>query len=149
MFFDRLPPDELAPALDIAWTCGHGSVHQACDDEFVDVLDLFRYARFELPSGRGDAGDVADGLSWTLSRDMACWFAVNYSARDAGDPVVLKAVIPSQYVLFYGAETEQKIIADLQMLLCSEVDGNADDWRQRAAIQAKAMGRFNHIGPPD
>jgi hypothetical protein len=90
-----------------------------------------------LPVWRGVAvrdahpAHAAIGLSWTRSRDIACWFATFYLAR--GDlpgarPFVFSvALLPEEIVALYDVRGEQEVIVDPAMLELNEgpikVDG--------------------------
>jgi hypothetical protein len=48
------------------------------------------------------------GLSWTLSRDVACWFAYR---RDFPKPLVIRAsVSPSEIILWDNDRSEEEVI---------------------------------------
>ncbi len=63
-----------------------------------------------------DLADSAIGLSWTCSRDVACWFATTYHehARQPGIRclVFTTVVEPSAIIAFNDARGEQEVLVD-------------------------------------
>lgn len=81
---------------------------------YSTVIEMFRYADFDLPSHigttvkayRGTSGitafqSVATGMSWSLSRDVACHFAYASPMGVPRSPLVLEADIPRELILMY------------------------------------------------
>jgi hypothetical protein len=80
---------------------------------FNAVIEMFRYADFDLPSHigatvkayRGSSGltafQSACGMSWSLSRDVACHFAYASPIGVPREPLVIEAHIPREQILMY------------------------------------------------
>jgi hypothetical protein len=101
---------------------------------------MFRRAAFPLPpdlppvvriwrgcpGGGGRAG--ARGLSWSLRRDTACWFALWPRRFGApGKPLVLAADVPRSSLLFHtDARGEQEVVCF--NVRGARIDGDEADW---------------------
>jgi hypothetical protein len=48
----------------------------------------------------------AAAYSWTLNRDMACWFALRF-ADQARKPLMLAVVVPRGQIVLYTNEREE------------------------------------------
>jgi hypothetical protein len=93
------------------------------------------YRGIALP--QGDPGELACGVSWTRSRDIACWFATQYHTRNGNfsgvRPVVLRAVVePWEIVAFYNGRGEQEVIVAPGIFLVGAVmvDGTNIAWEE-------------------
>ena len=77
--------------------------------------------------------DVAIGLSWTLDRDTACWFAMRPAAHAYQKPFVVRRVIryPRQVLAHTNDRGENEIIVANPAGL-SDADGTIDDWTMAA-----------------
>ena len=65
-------------------------------------------------------GHAAIGLSWTRSRDIACWFATTYrnrAKRPGARPFVFTVqLLPSDILAFHDGRKEQEALVDLAAL---------------------------------
>src|SRR5690349_6090067 len=83
-----VPADALRAAVESGWDHDHVQMFEAFGRSLPKV---FRAAQFDvshLPKemdvwrgGRGSYVNLGLGCSWTLDRDIACWFAVSYRAH--------------------------------------------------------------------
>lgn len=119
----RVPPEAFRVALEDAWTQTHhynGVLREA--RSWAQFVRWCRYAAFELPDDipdpvtiyRGipdvEAWDAAHGVSWTLDRERAEWFANRWET----DPVVVACTVPKASLIFYSnAREEQEVIPDI------------------------------------
>jgi hypothetical protein len=76
-------------------------------------------------------GEAAIGLSWTRSRDIACWFATRHCNIGGVRPFVFQCVFfPHEIVALHDGRGEQEVLVDLAMLQWNEwitVDGTGID----------------------
>lgn len=125
--------------LEAAWNHDHQHVTVAAGNR-RRLRAMFQYAQFPLPdlpeivrAWRGTSGmtkaQASKGPSWTLDRNVACWFATRFAAS-YGSPLVLTADIRRSSILHYGNERDEHEIVVLDELKVS-VDGNQIDWRCR------------------
>jgi hypothetical protein len=112
------------------WDHGHHEIIEAFGsaDQFITALKdvapaLDLYPRNRVEIWRGTVLDTADplahsvGLSWTRSRNIACWFALyDYvpALQPSLIPVVLRAIVdPSTIVAMHDARAEQEVIVNV------------------------------------
>jgi hypothetical protein len=90
---------------------------------------------FGVPVSRARAG-----YSWTLDRDMACWFAVRF-ADQVRKPLVLAAEVARGEVVLYTNEREEAETVLMRPPTAS-VDGTPEEWQSRFdAVQAARRQR--------
>ena len=161
----RVPPDVLRPALRLAWDQDHASVLAAAGTP-RRVVELFRHAAFPIPEHlpeqvtvwRGAVGMsktiAARGVSWTVNRDVACWFACGHAPgfRGDGEPVVLRAEVPRSDIVYHSdADDEAEIILS-RMPQQVTVDGTAAEWQKagerHAAKRRRAEAAWPATPPP-
>ena len=104
MWDTKVPRPAFRVFLESAWEHDHGYVIDAAGTR-RRLAAMFRYAAFPLPDWieeavrvwRGTSGVSVNrartGYSWTLNRDMACWFAMRFHGP-ARKPLVLVAEVP-------------------------------------------------------
>jgi hypothetical protein len=69
---------------------------------------------------------AANGLSWTLSRDVACWFARRF-APESNRWIVVVADIDASDVIFWDDDRyEQEIV--LKSRVRASIDANPETW---------------------
>jgi hypothetical protein len=148
---EQLDKSLVFAAMLTAWDHDHHEVIEAFDSEynFVKALakvapEIRRKRRLTVYRGialrHGDPGELARGVSWTRSRDIACWFATVYHTRDgnvsAVRPVVLRAVVePWEIVAFHKGRREQEVIVSQQIFWdgAVRVDGTNIAWEELEA----------------
>ena len=124
-----------------AWNQGHRALIQ---DAGALISAMFRHAEFTLPAEipesvtvwRGGASpenafgveNLQKGAAWTLSREVACWFAMRH-ARPGNLPLVIKAEISKSAILLYENEREEEEVVVFDVATAG-VDGTKDDWRE-------------------
>lgn len=145
LFRARIPPREFGEALDLAWSLSHASVLDSVNRG--ELRAMFRYSDFSIPSDfpplvqawRGFAdvplAEGKRGLSWTLNRDVACFFAMRFETRK--QPLVITASVPRSAVLHYTNDRQEHevILFDVRD---AAADGNIEDWAARAAAYQSA-----------
>lgn len=124
-----------------AWMHGHQHVLAAADNDVRRLQSMFEHAAFdtsalpeELTVWRGTAGldhhAAADGLSWTTSRPMACWFAMRH-ASSLGSSLVLRRVVHRSEVAFFTNErNEAEVVIFGGADKMPAVDGTPDEWHR-------------------
>ena len=106
-----MPPNIFWNILEGAWTANDSTVLPAAGGDLSIVRELFRYAKFNvqslpefIPIWRGGCLDygpshVCEGLSWTMCRNVACYFATMKSRRSEHMPCVVSSKVPVKLVL--------------------------------------------------
>lgn len=85
----------------------HPDAHQMMDDEERAVFDALPDL---ITVFRGYEGEGEDGLSWTLSRERAEWFAARWQGIH-GEPQVVERLVPKTRVVAYlNGRSEQEVI---------------------------------------
>jgi hypothetical protein len=149
MYDAKVPADALRTALSGAWDHDHHEVLAAAAT-WRRFVAMFRRAAFPIPDlpatvtiWRGGRGrslvDVAAGISWTLNRDVACWFACVHRPlhrpRAAGHPIVVRMAVPRRVMIYWSNDRgEQEVIP--ATLRRATIDGDPDEWRARADLRA-------------
>jgi hypothetical protein len=101
------------------WNHDHDQLLAAVRHRGV-IRQMMKAAEFDHPfTGRvtvfrGAAGlslmNASKGLSWTVSRDVACWFALRFSRNDC-KPMVLRANIDAVDIVFWdNSRHEQEVV---------------------------------------
>jgi hypothetical protein len=113
---------------------------------------MFRYADFSPPAHlpevvrvwRGTHGitprDAAQGFSWTVDRDIACWFASRHEGRAAQ---VITADIPKEQITYFSNERGEQEAVLMRPPKSVSVDGNIEDWGMGHARYAKQIQESN------
>jgi hypothetical protein len=125
---------------------------------------MFRYAAFPLPADipevvrvwRGTSylseKESAKGYSWTIDRDIACWFAMRFADRN-NNPLVLAADVPKAEILLYHDERGEKE-AVLFKPPAYWIDGHPEEWREghkreSAKHKQHTQELFNSLPPTE
>jgi hypothetical protein len=116
-YYIGTPNPTYREIVDLAWSMDCGSVASAAKACRVPVRRMMKEARFDHPfSGeicvyRGAAGvspwRASRGLSWTTSRDVACWFAFR-SSWGTRKPIVVVANVAASKIVFYSDERDEQ-----------------------------------------
>ena len=100
----KIPVPSFRTFLGAVWRHDHRYLIEAAGT-CRTLRAMFRYARFAIPdhlpptirAWRATSfltrKQAERGYSWTLDRDVACWFAVRFSERN-GRPLVLATEVP-------------------------------------------------------
>jgi hypothetical protein len=145
--FARIPPREFSEALGRAWSLSHQAVLDAVNNR-RSLRAMFKYADCSIPDDlppvlqvwRGFAGaSLAKGkrgLSWTLSRDVACFFAMRWEFTRK-HPLVITANVPRGAVLHFSDDRGEAevILFDVRE---AAVDGGEADWALRCQAYQSA-----------
>ena len=138
-FWSGVPNPAYREIMRTVWNHDHGFLLGAVQNDRRLIRRMFRAAAFEHPFSRaitvyrGAAGvnavTASKGLSWTTSRDVACWFA--YRFQGDRPPIVLRATVDAADVVFWDDErNEQEVI--FKRPFSFEVDPDPDTWFQAA-----------------
>ena len=123
--------------LSAAWNHDHQWVIAAAGSRRT-LGAMFRYAGFPLPPDlpdmvpvwRGTSGvtkkQAIRGYSWTVDRNVACWFAMRH-AKYYGKSLVLAANVSKVAIVHYGNERNEKEVVIFDRLN-AWVDGAVDEW---------------------
>jgi hypothetical protein len=132
--------DAYREILGTAWELSHGSMLNAARERCGLIRLMFRAARFEIPVAdrvkvyRGVAGGgpriAAKGLSWSLSREIACWFA-HRAAIGGKAPLVVTGEVDASEIIYHSDErSEAEVI--LRHALAPSVDADPGSWEAAA-----------------
>ena len=147
------------------WNHDHNQLMGATQDDRRLIRRMLRAAEFDHPfSGsvtafRGTSSinlrTASKGLSWTLSRDVACWFAHRFDREDQ-QPLVLKARIDAADIIFWdNTRREQEIV--FSQPVPAEPDPHPHTWieaakklrQQRRRAQTTRLRRIKQRGLPN
>ena len=156
----RVPPEVLRPALRLAWDRSHPSVLAAAGTP-RRLVELFRYAAFPIPEHlselvtvwRGAAGMsksiAARGVTWTVDRDEACWFACGQAPgfQGNGEPIVLRAEVPRSDIIYHSDAADKAEIILSRMPQHVTVDGTPTDWQEASERHAAKRRRAEAESP--
>jgi hypothetical protein len=138
MWQAKVPRPAYRAYLASVWLHDHGHVVQAAQTR-ARLRHMFRYAQFPIPpelpdvvtvwrgTCYGSQDEAKMGYSWTMDRDVACWFAMRFGGANASS-VVLRADIPKADVLLVNDERSEREIVFLGGAHIAEVDGDPVDW---------------------
>ena len=137
MWRAKVPRAAFREFFESVWNHDHRHVIAAAGTR-RRLQSMFRYADFPLPDGLGDEVQIwrgtsalsirkaSAGFSWTLDRDVACWFAMRFADRN-GLPLVLSAKVSRSDIVLHTNERSEHEVVLLVPPLCT-VDGNAAEW---------------------
>jgi hypothetical protein len=146
-YYLRVPNPAYQTIIRMVWNHDHQSLMTTARHDRRLIRRMMKAGKFEHPfSGsivvfRGTAGmnlaKASKGLSWTLSREMACFFGFRYIVqgaddyRLAGNPVVLKASIDASDIVFWdNSLREQEVV--LRRDISAELDPEPETWADTA-----------------
>lgn len=133
-------------ALDAAWERDDGAVIRAAR-RYPVLRAMFRTAQFPVPVGlpnqidiwRGTTGlsleTARRGISWSLRRDTACWFAMSNIANVRRDPLVIKATVRTgEFYIPRNARSEFEVVwfGGISGDTHPSKDGDVVDWMDGA-----------------
>ena len=135
----RAPPEVLRAALEAAYEHDHNHVINALGHRrLVAALRAAQFPTGHLPDEvtiwRGGSGGLdlfLSGLSWTMDRDCACWFAMRF-ADIYPPPRVVRATVRRAQVLAHltGRGEDEILVAPFSVK--GETDGDIEEWREVA-----------------
>jgi len=114
---------------------------------------MFRYAAFPIPAHIGGTVRVwrgtsaltiaasRAGFSWSLDRDIACWFAMRFAERN-GHPLLLVAEISRDAISYHTNERAEDEVV-LFKAPSVAVDGDESDWRSRHDAHSARIRQSN------
>lgn len=132
------PVQEHRATLHMAW--GHDHQHVIAEaGSTARLRTMFRRADFSIPdfipdpvqvwrgvSGTGYRKWASRGHSWTLNRDVACFFATRHGRPE---PLVISATIPRSDILFYSNERHEEEVVLGRFPTEVSVDPSPTDWQ--------------------
>lgn len=135
-YWAGLPNPAYRRLLGMAWEHDHAHVIAASETR-ARLVRMFRAAHFDHPFAeplkvyRGGCGErrlVAAGFSWTVDRDVACWFA----QRIGVPPVVVSAQVQPANVIYWSNErNESEVVLD-HVPIARLDTARQEDWQQGA-----------------
>jgi hypothetical protein len=121
------------------WNHDHLQLLAATRDRRL-IRRMMKRAEFKHPfSGsivvyRGTAGmslaKASKGLSWTLSREQACFFACRFVEFTCVKPIVLKASVDATDIVFWDNSNEQEVV--LRKDISAALDPEPETWTDTA-----------------
>lgn len=152
----RIPDAAYRAVLANVWNHDH---HYLLDQVTrQQVVAMFRAAQFptdHLPATvriwRGTSRveqQTSTGLSWTLRRDIACWFATTWmmAQKAAGRLRVVTAEVPRSAVLMHHTDRNEEEVVCVGVKRAT-VDGTAEDWLARGAAYQSGRGLVLNAPP--
>lgn len=132
----RIPRPAFQCVLNQVWSHDHRELLVSVPAR-QQLRAMFTYARFEtehLPEKfqvwRGVSGPLGrlapNQYAWTMTREVACWFAMRNADRH-GSPLVMTAHVERDQVLFHSNESGENEVVVLDPLE-TIVDGSEGDW---------------------
>lgn len=137
----KVPKPAFRAYLASAWDHDHRHVIEAVGTR-RRLAAMFRYATFPKPEGaqhtvrvwRGTSAmtlaQSRAGYSWTVDRDVACWFAMRFAEKNGRPLVVVAEVVRAHIALFHNEREEHEVVL-MRSPAGARIDGEADDWRHR------------------
>lgn len=152
-FYDLgIPSDAFQAALGTAWVGDNTHVSDAFDANRRLLNKAFRYAAFDLPQfltrptliyrgGYGSPEDIAQGLSWTMDFNAACFFARRFGDKPEAPSIVVHRTVTSRSVLalFEHRNETEVVVAGVGRvaITCSR-----DEWARGAAEYEEEMATY-------
>lgn len=142
----KIPQPAFRAYFAAVWAHDHANVVGAAGTR-RGLAALFRYAAFPLPdelpqrvrvwrgTSRMTFARSRAGYSWTVDRDVACWFAMRFAEAN-GRPLVLMAEVDRSDIALYHDERSEREAVLMRPPADARIDGDPDDWRQRFALHA-------------
>ena len=125
--------------LSSAWDHNHREVIAGAGN-LRTLRAMFRYAAFPLPSDMPEVVRVwrgtsylsekesAKGYSWTISKDVACWFAMRFADKNTNPLVLAADVLKSEILLYNDERSEQEAV--ILKTPAYWIDGCPEEWRE-------------------
>ena len=128
------------------WDHDHSQLLYAVDGDASRVREILAAADFAIPlngnqvvyRGAPDVSPEAavEGLSWTTSHEVACWFAF----RSSKTATVLAADVPASEIIYWSNERgEHEVI--LQSIPPLRLDDQSDRWEAIASSFSEKLAR--------
>jgi hypothetical protein len=139
LFKARVPIAAFRTFLTSVWEHDHGGLIAAAESR-RRLAAMFSYAAYPVPTGtpavvrvwRGTAGltmrQAARGFSWTLNRDIACWFAVRFASAGRQPLVLVAEVASADVALFHDGRNEREAVL-MRPPVKTAIDGSPSDWQ--------------------
>lgn len=134
----KIPVKAFRVFLSNVWTHDHRYLIRAAGTR-RRLIAMFRYAAFPLPdhlpdqltvwrgTSRLTRQEARQGHSWTIDRDVACWFAMRF-ARQNGFPLLFRAVVKKTEIVLFSNERNENEAVLLRPPLGVAVDGYSGEW---------------------
>jgi hypothetical protein len=149
----KAPVPAYRAFLSCVWDHDHRYVIAAAGNRRT-LRAMFRYAAFPLPADMPEVVRVwrgtsylsekesAKGYSWTIDRDIACWFAMRFADWN-NNPLVLAADVPKAEILLYHDGRGEKE-AVLFKPPTYWIDGHPEEWREGLEREKRARRSDNN-----
>jgi len=148
----RIPVPAFRASMRSVWEHDHRYLIEAAGNRRT-LRAMFRYAQFPVsehlpPTVRAWRGtsylthkQAARGYSWTLDRDVACWFAMRFAEHNRR-PLVLVTEVPREAISFYSDERGEReaLLFDPGAV---SVDGTPEDWHRCYTRHEAEIRRHN------
>ena len=144
----RIPQPAFQKFLEDVWNHDHRYLIDAAKNR-RRLRAMFNYAAFSLPAHlpetvtvwRGTSAlpfkQAVRGLSWTVDRDCACWFAMRFAGKN-GNPLVLKASVPKSNILMFTDSRSEREAVIFDKKPCLDPAG-VTDWQQRYVLHEQKL----------
>jgi hypothetical protein len=137
MYRATVPTMAFRAALRAVWDHDHDVLIQSAGNR-SKLIAMFRRADFDMPempdmvtAWRGvrntAIGVARRGYSWSVRREVACWFAMRH-LEEGHRPLVLRAVVPKAEVIYFGDERNEAEVV-FSRVPKAAIDGCQADWQ--------------------
>jgi hypothetical protein len=156
MWKSKVPREAFRAYFASAWDHDHQHVIQAARTT-QRLAWMFRYAAFPVPDHlpdvvrvwRGTSGmgrpQAVRGHSWTVDRDVACWFAMRHADRYRLPLVLAADISRGDIALFHDERSEREAV--LMKPPKAWIDGDATDW-QAGFVRTETERRASDAAMP-
>ena len=138
-FSSHGPINSFREILANAWELDHREVIAAIGTK-RGLEEMFRKASFEPPAEmpelvtlyRGTSAlpfsAAKCGCSWTTDKKVAAFFAMRFAGSN-GQPLVLRATVPKNAIVFYSNERSEREAVCFHVR-GAKIDGNPEEWEE-------------------
>jgi len=150
-YWSGVPNPAYRTLLAHVWDHDHQHLVAAARGGAPQIRRMMRRAEFPVPfsgalrvyrGGRATETSLARGLSWTVDRDCACWFAFKHHGRRERVPLVLCAdVTAADVVLWHDGRSEKEVV--LGSTPAWRVDPDGGTWEDAAGRHADRIHGWN------
>jgi hypothetical protein len=136
-----LPNPAYREIMDRVWIHDHWRLRKAARGGAPQIRRMMASAEFPIPL-KGDvtiyrgAADITPaaavkGLSWTTSREVACWFAYHWVSRASSDRLVLTANVSASDIIYWSNDRDEHEVL-LRRPPSLRIDDNPEEWNELA-----------------
>jgi len=158
-----LPNPAYREIMDNVWNHDHWQLKNVAPGGTRQIRRMMASAEFPIPLKgdvtiyRGAAGvtpaKAVKGLSWTTSREVACWFAYNWVSRRYANKLVLTATVSASDIIYWSNDCDEREVV-LRGPPSLSIDENPAEWNEladrlveRRTLEQKNMLHQRSVAP--